>query len=60
MSIKYEIKNLERKIEIALLTFEKAKRALNKPDFITQEEYLANYADQEQRDDETNGAYLEY
>jgi len=42
--VKYQIENLERKIEIANIAYEKAKKFLGFPDFIPFEEFYANEA----------------
>lgn len=50
-NIKYEIKNLERKIEIANLTFEKAKKVLGRPDFPANAEYFQDHIEENDESD---------
>jgi len=49
--IQYQIKNLQRKIEIAMLSYEKARKFLNMPDFQNQSEYFANQIQEEDDSD---------
>lgn len=42
---------MERKIEIAALTYEKAKKLLGKPEFLTEEEYFANHIEEKDESD---------
>jgi hypothetical protein len=42
--VKYQINNMNRKIEIADIAYEKAKRFLGFPDFPSFEEFYANEA----------------
>ncbi len=42
--MKYKITNLQRKIEIAMIAYDKARKFLQLPDFPSFEEYYANEA----------------
>jgi len=50
-NIKYQIKNLERKIEIAVITYEKARKLMNLPDFASQEEYFEKHIEEQDESD---------
>lgn len=49
--IQYQIKNLQRKIEIAMLSYEKARKFLNMPDFQSQSQYFENQIQEEDDSD---------